>query len=179
MTIACELQGRFDLCEVANRNTAFKYNRRVFTAARFRSHQPNYSALLFSSGRVTLTGVNSLTRGREAIRHFCSSILKPMGYATNCKRLKADNYVATIDVNRRLSLPTLYQQLRGPNCSYETELFPGLIFRMPQLNTTCLFFSSGKVNFTGFKRKHEIRKIQREIKFIVCKYSADTASNDM
>ena len=178
MTIACELHGLFNLKQIAERNLNFKYDPRVFTAARFRCHDPNYSALLFSSGRVTLTGVNSLERGRQAIRHFCVNVLGEIGYETHCKKLKTDNYVGTLDLHQKLNLPTLYQQLRGPNCSYETELFPGLILRMPQLNATCLFFSSGKINFTGFKRKHDIRKIQRQIKFIVYQYLVGTSNSN-
>merc|ERR1712129_399344 len=41
-------------------------------------------------------------------------------------------------------------------CSYEPELFPGLIYRMRQPKVTLMVFVSGKVVLTGAKSKAEI-----------------------
>lgn len=52
-------------------------------------------------------------------------------------------------------------QMRMPqSCSYEPELFPGLVFRMLDPKVTLLMFASGKIILIGANEKshtHEVR----------------------
>jgi transcription initiation factor TFIID TATA-box-binding protein len=54
------------------------------------------------------------------------------------------------------------------NAMYEPEVFPGLIYRMPDPKTVFLIFSTGKVVCTGAKNKKSVKeaiiKLNREVR---------------
>ena len=172
MTILCQLSSaaKFNLKSLAEKCESFIYNPHVFTAVRYRNQNPRYTAALFCNGRVTLTGVKSRREGLDSINNFCKVLEEQDMSKVRCVSFKVANHVGTFDTKQTLNLNRLYTTLRNDGCTYETELFPGLIHPCKKLNTTITFFTSGKVNFTGFKRKHDIRAIQREIKQIVSRY---------
>lgn len=44
----------------------------------------------------------------------------------------------------------------GEFCSYEPEMFPGLVYKMMEPKLVLLIFVSGKVVLTGARRKQDI-----------------------
>lgn len=155
MTVMCNLTGTFNLCKL--RELGFTYDPTRFTAARYRSQSPRFSALLFANGKVTLTGICTREGAKEALHHLCNLLAteSPVSFSG----FTILNQAGTIDLKRRIHLPELYKTLRGPFCSYETELFPGLFFRSVPHGVTLTFFSTGKVNFTGIRRTSQIKHV--------------------
>lgn len=170
MTVLCRLCETFDLRGLAARDGRFVYDPHIFTAARFRSGVPKYTAALFANGHVTLTGVKTRLEAVQAIKHFCRVLSGVVATNVECVSLRVANHVGTFDAGQKLCLVELYAHLRDNGCTYETELFPGLIFPCKSLGVTITFFASGKVNFTGFKRIQELRRIQTRLEFIVANY---------
>ena len=164
MTVMCNMTCKFNLCEL--RELGFKYDPTRFTAARYRSYSPRYSALVFSNGKVTLTGICTRKKAKEALHHLCNLLAtpaKPVAFTG----FTVSNRAGTIDLEQRINLTQLYEVLRGPFCSYETELFPGLFYRSVPHGVTLTFFSTGKVNFTGIRRSRQIKQAVKLIRFIL------------
>jgi len=59
------------------------------------------------------------------------------------------NIVASGDLEMKLNLDDIILTL--PNCEYEPEQFPGLIYRLKEPKVVLLLFGSGKVVCTGAK----------------------------
>ena len=52
----------------------------------------------------------------------------------------------------------------GKFCTYEPELFPGLIYRMLEPKITFLIFASGKIVITGAQKEEDIFTAFNKIK---------------
>ncbi|KAK1263761.1 hypothetical protein QJS04_geneDACA009560 [Acorus gramineus] len=72
----------------------------------------------------------------------------------NPKDFKIQNIVGSCDVKFPIRLEGLSYS-HGAFCSYEPELFPGLIYRMKQPKIVLLIFVSGKIVLTGAKVRDE------------------------
>ena len=63
---------------------------------------------------------------------------------------KIQNIVGSIDVGFCLRLEC-FHTCHSQFCSYEPELFPGLIYRLHEPKVVLLIFVSGKVVITGMR----------------------------
>jgi transcription initiation factor TFIID TATA-box-binding protein len=70
--------------------------------------------------------------------------------------------VGSCDVRFAIQLEGL-SVTHGQFCTYEPELFPGLIYRMVIPRVVLLIFVSGKVVLTGAKNKQDIDNAFRQI----------------
>ena len=68
---------------------------------------------------------------------------------------KIQNIVGCADIQFSVRLESLHTY-HSQFCSYEPELFPGLIYRMIKPKVVLLVFVSGKVVITGAKTRDEI-----------------------
>jgi transcription initiation factor TFIID TATA-box-binding protein len=55
-------------------------------------------------------------------------------------------------------------------CTYEPEMFPGLIFRMKEPKVVLLIFSSGKIVLTGAKQRQQIYDAYQKIKALLMQH---------
>lgn len=70
-------------------------------------------------------------------------------------QFKIQNIVASCDIGFTLDLEYVASKYTD-FCSYEPEVFPGMVFRMLEPKLVILIFVSGKIVFTGAKNKHDI-----------------------
>jgi transcription initiation factor TFIID TATA-box-binding protein len=81
-------------------------------------------------------------------------------------KLRIENIVATTNLGREFDLQSISKALKG--AQYNTERFPGLVYRILSPKTAMLLFRSGKVVCTGAKNLEEIRNaIDQLVKRIV------------
>ncbi|NWI66506.1 TBPL2 protein, partial [Todus mexicanus] len=146
-------------CKINLKNIALharnaEYNPKRFSAVIIRIREPRTTALIFSSGKIVCTGAKSEDQSRLAARKF-ARVVQKLGFPARFLDFKIQNIVASCDVRFPIRLEGLvltHQQF----CSYEPELFPGLIYRMVQPRIVLLIFVSGKVVLTGAKVRSEI-----------------------
>ena len=131
-----------------------EYNPKRFAAVIMRIREPKSTALIFSSGKMVCTGSKSEDQARLAARKF-ARILQKLGNPVSFKEFKIQNMVGSCDVKFPIRLEGLATS-HSMFCSYEPELFPGLIYRMQQPKIVLLIFVSGKVVLTGAKKRSEI-----------------------
>ena len=73
---------------------------------------------------------------------------------------KIQNIVGSIDVGFCLNLES-FHVCHSQMCSYEPEIFPGIIYRLPDPKVVLLIFVSGKVVITGRQRDNSIAKLTK------------------
>jgi transcription initiation factor TFIID TATA-box-binding protein len=132
-----------------------EYNPSRFAAIIMRIKDPKTTALIFSTGKIVCTGGKSEEESRLAARKYAKIIFK-LGYKDiQFKDSKIQNIVGSIDVGFKIKLESLIAK-HMLFCSYEPELFPGLIYRMIQPKVVFLIFFSGRIVLTGAKSKEDI-----------------------
>ena len=150
-----------DLREIALKAKNAEYNPRRFAAVIMRIKEPKTTALIFSSGKIVCTGARTEEESRQASRIYAKIILK-LGFPVRFTEFTVQNIVASCDVKfpiRLEGLANTYLKF----CSYEPEMFPGLIFHMQDPKIVLLIFVSGKIVLTGAKKREDIYKAYQKI----------------
>ena len=143
-----------DLKKIALHAKNAEYNPKRFAAVIIRIRDPKTTALIFASGKMVVTGAKSEEAARLASRRF-ARIIQKLEFPVKFKDFKIQNIVASASVNFPIRLETLC--LSHANfCSYEPELFPGLVYRMINPRVVVLIFVSGKIILTGAKTRQDI-----------------------
>jgi transcription initiation factor TFIID TATA-box-binding protein len=150
-----------DLREIALKAKNAEYNPRRFAAVIMRIKEPKTTALIFSSGKMVCTGARTEEESRQASRIYAKIILK-LGFPVKFCEFTVQNIVASCDVKfpiRLEGLANTYLKF----CSYEPEMFPGLIFHMLDPKIVLLIFVSGKIVLTGAKKREDIYRAYQKI----------------
>jgi len=150
VNLSCKL----DLKKIALHARNAEYNPKRFAAVIMRIREPRTTALIFSSGKMVCTGAKSEEQSRLAARKY-ARVIQKLGFPAKFVDFKIQNIVGSCDVKFPIRLEGLVLA-HSQFCSYEPELFPGLIYRMVKPKIVLLIFVSGKVVLTGAKVRSEI-----------------------
>nr|AUY55085.1 TATA binding protein [Nicrophorus orbicollis] len=150
VNLSCKL----DLKKIALHARNAEYNPKRFAAVIMRIRDPRTTALIFSSGKMVCTGAKSEEDSRLAARKY-ARIIQKLSFPAKFLDFKIQNMVGSCDVKFPIRLEGLVLT-HNSFCSYEPELFPGLIYRMVKPRIVLLIFVSGKVVLTGAKVRQEI-----------------------
>ncbi|KAL1822633.1 hypothetical protein ACET3Z_009411 [Daucus carota] len=150
------LDCRLDLKRIALSARNAEYNPKRFAAVIMRIKEPKTTALIFSSGKLVITGAKSEEKARLAARKF-ARVVEKIGYPVRFREFKIQNMVGSCDLGFPIRLEGISIH-HAAFSSYEPELFPGLVYRMKDPKIVLLVFVSGKIVITGGKRKEEIYK---------------------
>jgi len=142
------------LRDLANRTPFVEYNPKKFAAATARIMYPRTTALCFASGNMVCTGAKNEVLARLASRKYVY-ILQRCGFAVGFKNFKIQNLVASTDVGGLLMLDEMATAF-GACCSYEPDMFPGLVLRITVPKVVYLCFRSGKIVITGARNRDMI-----------------------
>jgi transcription initiation factor TFIID TATA-box-binding protein len=148
--LKCEL----DLREIALQAKNAEYNPKRFAAVIMRIRDPKTTALIFASGKMVCTGARSEEDSRKAARQY-AKIINKLGFPVKFSEFKIQNIVGSCDVQFPIRLEGL-ANAHSRFCSYEPEMFPGLIYRMNKPKIVLLIFVSGKIVLTGAKDRNDI-----------------------
>jgi transcription initiation factor TFIID TATA-box-binding protein len=165
-----------DLCKLATKLDFIDYNPSKFAAATVRISNPRTTALIFASGNAVCTGAKTVLESRFAVRKYVYLLQSNGIHASLCK-FKIQNIVATAHVHSPLLLREFAHEY-GAYCSYEPELFPGLVFRTINPKVVFLVFRSGKIVSTGAKSIACIEKVFKAFYHGILKNYIDTVSDD-
>lgn len=150
--------GYIDLQRVSKLLPNSRYDRKRFAAVTLRIAEPNCTGLLFSSGKLVVTG--SVSRYACILAsHTISALLRDADPSqdyriTSCNvqnmvahAVIGDGYYIDVD-----SFYIAYNEFS----TYQKNVFPGLVFRPPDSPVVLLIFGSGKVVCTGGKSCSDI-----------------------
>ena len=133
------------------------YNPETFPGLILKIKKPKISSLVFSSGKLVLTGAKSTEMVHEGVNQMIK-ILRTVGTKiTEDPEIIVQNIVASGHFNHRtinLELAALWLE----HSMYEPEQFPGLIYRLAEPKTVLLLFQSGNLVCTGAKTEDQVRQ---------------------
>jgi TATA-box binding protein (TBP) (component of TFIID and TFIIIB) len=119
---------------------------------------------IFPNGKVISTGAKSEKEAKSKCIKI-AKIIKKFGYDISLKDYKIQNIVANYEINFRLNLNKLYENICEYHinnyCKYDRNIFPGLILYINDINVT--IFETGNIVISGAKNKKDIEKIFKEI----------------
>ena len=135
------------------------YDQSKFAAITVRLHQPDCTTLLFSSGKLVVTGCRTWYQCVYASL-FITGLLRECvpGHTFQLATCDVQNMVAHVEIpltDGYLDLHAMYNRL-ALNCTYQRKMFPGLIFRPESSPVVLLCFFSGKIVITGGKTMQDI-----------------------
>ena len=133
-------------------------NKKRFPGAVYRIQDPKIAMLIFSSGKVVLTGVKSkedLARGLDIL----TQKMKEAGVLCYDKpKVAVTNMVCSYDMGNKINLNKVVMTLSLESIEYEPEQFPGLVYRISDPKVVALLFSSGKIILTGGTNMEEVER---------------------
>ena len=166
-TVIMEITKKIDLTKIARKYEDVEYNPERFPGLIMRIKEPKATFLIFSTGKMVITGLRRADEASPGVKKVIKYI-KKAGINVDNPVITVVNIVASGDLHTFIDLNIAAIEME--NAMYEPEVFPGLIYRMRDLNTVFLIFSTGKVVCTGAKNKkiieesflklyHEVREL--------------------
>jgi len=147
-----------DLAEVSSRIKTCELNTKRFPGAVYRIEDPKIASLIFSSGKVVLTGIRD-RKDLDAGLALIIASLKEAGVETYDEpQVAITNIVCSYDIGKYINLNKVVITLNLENIEYEPEQFPGLVYRIADPKIVALLFSSGKIILTGGKTLDDIKR---------------------
>ncbi|MGA8377591.1 MAG: TATA-box-binding protein [Methanoregula sp.] len=147
-----------DLVELSNKVKNCELNKKRFPGAVYRIDEPRITSLIFSTGKIVLTGL----RSNKALTDGLAIIIKSLneaGFETlKVPKVAITNMVCSYDLGKYINLNKVVVTLDLENIEYEPEQFPGLVYRIKDPKIVVLIFSSGKLILTGGKNLEAVKK---------------------
>jgi transcription initiation factor TFIID TATA-box-binding protein len=147
-----------DLVEFSTKIPNCELNKKRFPGAVYRIANPKIACLIFSSGKIVLTGI----RNNEALSEGLAIVIRSLKEAgiepLKEPKVAITNMVCSYNLDKYINLNKLAVTLNVENVEYEPEQFPGLVYRIQDPRIVVLIFSSGKIILTGGKNLDDVRK---------------------
>ena len=151
------------------------YDKSKFAAITLRLLNPRCTCLLFTSGKLVVTGASSWEQGLLTAHHVCDLLRRAHpGQTFRLVAYDVQNIVAHVELpiegpNGRLDLDALYRDY-GEVCTFQRSMFPGLVFRPLDAPVVLLCFLSGRIVITGGKSADQIMDGWAMLRPIVSRY---------
>jgi transcription initiation factor TFIID TATA-box-binding protein len=151
-----EVTSKIDLNLLVGKHKDAEYNPEQFPGLKLRIKNPKATTLVFSTGKMVITGLRRETEAEAAVEKVVSKIRKAGITVTGKPKITIQNIVASGDLHSRIDLDLAQMTLE--RCLYEPEVFPGLIYRMKTPKAVFLLFSSGRIVCAGTNKESITKK---------------------
>ncbi|NLX66872.1 MAG: TATA-box-binding protein [Bacteroidales bacterium] len=147
-----------DLTEISEKIDGCELNKKRFPGAVYRIDNPKMASLIFSSGKVVLTGIRNEAALDEGLSKVLASLKEAGVKVLDVPRGAVTNIVCSYDIGRFINLNRVVATLSLEAIEYEPEQFPGLVYRIKDPKIVALLFSSGKIILTGGKNLDDVKR---------------------
>jgi len=147
-----------DLNMVSSKIKSCELNTKRFPGAVYRIENPKIASLIFSSGKIVLTGIRNDAALKEGLSVIINSLKDAGVEVLETPNVAVTNTVCSYDIGKYINLNKVVVTLNLENIEYEPEQFPGLVYRIRDPKIVALLFSSGKIILTGGKNITDIKK---------------------
>jgi len=152
-TVITEIDGAIDLNQIIQKVSNVEYHPDRFPGLIMRLENPHATLLIFTSGKMVITGLKKTTDANLAAQQAIEKI-QNIGFKIKNPKIIIQNIVATSSLNVNVDLNML--TIMMDNVMYEPEVFPAAIYKMQDPKVVFLIFSSGKIVCLGAKVKETI-----------------------
>ncbi len=164
-TVIVEIEEKIDLNQIARKQPDVEYNPERFPGLVMRIEKPRATILIFSTGKMVVTGLRKASEADKVVQKVIKNIRKADIEVKN-PVITIQNIVASGDLHTNIDLNMAAIVMEY--AMYEPEVFPGLIYRMQDPKTVFLIFSTGRIVCTGAKEKAIVReavlKLNKEVR---------------
>ncbi|MGA9622196.1 TATA-box-binding protein [Methanoregula sp.] len=147
-----------DLVELSEKVKNCELNKKRFPGAVYRIADPKMASLIFSSGKIVLTGGRSIKAVMDGLAVITTSLHQAGIETLKEPKVAITNMVCSYDLGKYINLNKVVVTLNVENIEYEPEQFPGLVYRIKDPKIVVLIFSSGQLILTGGKNLEDIKK---------------------
>jgi transcription initiation factor TFIID TATA-box-binding protein len=147
-----------NLAEIAENIDGCELNTKRFPGAVYRIDEPRMASLIFSSGKVVLTGIRNESALQDGLEIILKSLRKAGVKTLDVPKIAVTNIVCSYDIGKFINLNRVVATLSLEAIEYEPEQFPGLVYRIKDPKIVALLFSSGKIILTGGKNLDSVRR---------------------
>lgn len=154
-TVTVEITEKIDLILIARKLADVEYNPERFPGLVMRIQKPRATFLIFSTGKMVVTGLRKASQAENAVSQAVKNIQKT-GVKVSNPEITIQNIVASGDLHTNIDLNMAAIVMEY--AMYEPEVFPGLIYRLRDPKTVFLIFSTGKIVCTGAKNKEIVKE---------------------
>lgn len=147
--MAGSIADSLDIEYIADKLDSCVFNRKKFPGAVYHMKEPKIVALLFTSGKIVLTGITCLDEFQKGLDVLISQV-NGLGVRTFAvPDVSIKNMVCSYDTGLKINPNKLAATFNYEKFEYEPEQFPGLVYRLADPKIVVLIFSSGKIILTG------------------------------
>ena len=154
-SVRFDIEKLVDLNLIAMSNKNIEYNPDTFPGLILRLQKPKSTILVFSTGKLVLTGLKKEKDVKPITQKVIKIIERSGAVIKSEPEIKIQNIVASGDLNLKLNLDLMSISLE--RALYEPEVFPGLIYRMKVPKVVFLIFASGKIVCVGAKSEDDVK----------------------
>ena len=147
-----------DLVALSEKIENCELNKKRCPGAVFRINEPKIATLIFSTGKIVLTGIRNDKALADGLAIVIKSLKKAGIKPLKEPKIAVTNMVCSYNLGTRINLNKIVVTLNVENIEYEPEQFPGLVYRIKDPRIVALLFSSGKIVLTGGKTLDDVRK---------------------
>ncbi len=169
-TVVTEIEETVDLKIIASAYPDVEYNPDRFPGLVMRVIKPKATSLIFSTGKMVITGMKSPTEAPDVVKQIIARVKKCKISMKN-PIITIQNFVVSGDIKCGIDLNKA--TIVMDNVMYEPEVFPGLIFRMKNPKSVLLLFSTGKIVCTGVKDEETVKLVFEKLYRVVREYGVD------
>jgi transcription initiation factor TFIID TATA-box-binding protein len=159
-TVTVEITEKIDLNQIARKHAEVEYNPERFPGLVMRIEKPRATILIFSTGKMVVTGLRKASEAERVVDKVVKNIRKA-GIKLSNPEITIQNIVASGDLHTNIDLNMAAIVMEY--AMYEPEVFPGLIYRMQDPKTVFLIFSTGRIVCTGAKQKEIVRDAVKKL----------------
>jgi len=166
-TVNIEIIKKLDLVDIATKVKDVEYNPERFPGLILKIDNPKVTFLIFSTGKMVLTGLKTTENARKAVKKIFKKF-KKIGIKLSNPVITIENLVANGDLNYSINLDKAAITLE--NTMYEPEIFPGLIYRIKNNSAVFLVFSTGKYVCVGTNSEKDISRAVIKLNDAISEY---------
>jgi transcription initiation factor TFIID TATA-box-binding protein len=144
--------------------THVEYDPSSFEAVIIRYEDPKATIMLYSSGKYSLAGAQSVDGAKSANRIFISDIEQMIQSQLSNKTFEVRYLVATADLGSQIDLNGVMVQIGIEETEYEPEQFPALFYRPANVQWFYSIFGSGKVVINGCESVEQLKQAYIDLK---------------
>jgi len=147
-----------DIKFIAEKIPDFKYTPEEFSGLSIKLDSPKTAVLILPSGKLICTGGKNVEDVAESIKFVAEKIKKSGIKLKPRTKMIIHNMIVSTNLNKELHLSSLSKALMLDHADYEPEKFPGLIYKIDEMQVIILLFSSGKLVCQGAKTVEDSKK---------------------
>lgn len=141
-----------------------EYDPNSFEAVVIQYKSPKATVMLYSSGKYSLAGAQSIDGAESANQMFISGIEQMIQSQLSNHIFEIRYLVATADLGSQINLNEAIVQLGSEETEYEPEQFPALFHRPAGVQWFYSIFASGKIVISGCQSEKQLKQAYSDIK---------------